>query len=116
MALVTSHLLNGADGTHAGLIPVRLMNLNSGATLFATMLDTAGRLSETVRVEGKDQGDRFELVFLTGAYWSVRGYSDPRVLDEIVLRFAMPDPDARYHMPIIFSPFSYSCWNSLAER
>jgi 5-hydroxyisourate hydrolase len=32
------------------------------------------------------------------------------ILDEIVIRFAMPDADAKYHIPIIMSPNSYSCW------
>jgi len=28
------------------------------------------------------------------------------------LRFAMPDPEGTYHMPIILNPNSYSTWMS----
>jgi 5-hydroxyisourate hydrolase len=31
-------------------------------------------------------------------------------MTEIVLRFAMPDPASRYHMPVILSPHGYSVW------
>ena len=40
-AIVSSHLLNSVDGSHAGGIAVRLINLASGATLFETASDDA---------------------------------------------------------------------------
>jgi len=33
-----------------------------------------------------------------------------QILEEIVIRFTMLDPEARYHIPVIMSPNSYSCW------
>jgi 5-hydroxyisourate hydrolase len=33
-----------------------------------------------------------------------------QIVEEIVIRFSMPDPGARYHIPVIMSPNSYSCW------
>ena len=43
MATLTSHTLNGSDGTHAGGIPVTLTNLNSGAVVLTTAMDGGGR-------------------------------------------------------------------------
>ncbi|GIS11044.1 MAG: hypothetical protein CM15mP115_01950 [Alphaproteobacteria bacterium] len=52
------------------------------------------------------------MVVDSGAYF--RGGA-PRqdslqICEEIVIRFRMPDPNRRYHIPIIMSPNSYSCW------
>ena len=115
MAVVSSHTLNGADGTHAADIKVRLVNINTGNELFASETDTGGRLQETVDLTGADPADRYELVFDTGRFWAMQGVTHSQRVDEIVLRFAMPDPAARYHMPIILSPNSYSTWASVPE-
>lgn len=112
MAVVSSHTLNAVDGSHAGGIKVRLTNLDSGATLFDTHMDASGRLSQSL--EEPDPNARYEMVFQTGAYWAAR--FDPthghRIMDEIVVRFAMPDPEGRYHIPLILSPHGYSLWSS----
>ena len=115
MAVVSSHTLNGADGTHAGGIRVRLVNINTGNELFGSETDTGGRLQETVDLTGADPADRYELVFDTGSYWEGQGVTHSQRIDVIVLRFVMPDPAARYHMPIILSPNNYSTWASVPE-
>ncbi len=115
MATVSSHSLNGSDGTHAGGIPVRLVNLSTGETLFQSAMDAGGRLSETVDLSTANPDDRYEIVFETGVYWSAKDITHPRPVEEIVLRFRMPNPEARYHMPVILSPNSYTCWLSLPE-
>ena len=48
MAVVSSHTLNGVDGTHAGGIAVSLRNLNTGETLFDTAMDDGGRLVQDI--------------------------------------------------------------------
>ena len=115
MAVVSSHTLNGADGTHAGGVVVRLVNLSTGSELFMSETDAGGRLLETVDLAGANPADRYELVFDTGQFWTTQGVAHSQRIDEIVLRFAMPDPAARYHMPIILSPNSYSTWASVPE-
>lgn len=116
MALVSSHTLNGVDGTHAGGIPVRLIHLTTGNVLVETSTDAGGRLSLPVDLAAFDQNDRYELVFLPKDYWESRGMKPDHLMDEIVLRFTMPDPEARYHMPIILSPHGYSMWQSVPEQ
>jgi 5-hydroxyisourate hydrolase len=113
MATVSSHTLNGLDGTHAGGIGVTLVNLTSGTTLFATETDSGGRLSEKIDLADAGPTDRYQLTFATGPFWHSSGHA--RAIDEIVLRFTMPDPSARYHMPVILSPHSYSIWHSHPE-
>jgi 5-hydroxyisourate hydrolase len=111
-ATVSSHLLNSVDGSHAAGVAVRLINLSSGETLFETATDSAGRLLQ--KIADPDTTARFEMVFHTGPYWQIRAGQThgARIMDEIVLRFAMPDSAGRYHMPLILSPHGYALWSS----
>jgi 5-hydroxyisourate hydrolase len=117
MALVTSHTLNSSNGTHAGGIAVTLSNLDNGDVLFKEYMDEGGRLSETVDVSGADPKTVYEICFTTEPYWRAQNIPQvgARISDQIVLRFSMPDPDARYHMPLILSPNGYSVWMSVPE-
>ena len=107
MATVTSHTLNGIDGTHAGGILVKLVNLD-GHLVFASKMDNGGRLKQIIEPELIDISSSYELTFDTREYWLERGYE--QTMDQIVFRFKMLNPMATYHMPIIISPNSYSTW------
>ena len=50
MAIITSHTLNGLDGTHASGISVKLIKLN-GEILFESKMDKGGRLNQIVKPE-----------------------------------------------------------------
>ncbi len=115
MAIISSHTLNSVDGTHAGGIAVTLVRLDpSGArtTIFNTNTDDGGRLAETIDVTAEDKASRFELVFQTGAYFSAQPIpvAGMQIMPEIVIRFVISDPDARYHIPLMLAPNSYSVW------
>ena len=117
MAIVSSHTLNGTNGTHAGEFPVRLINITKNSEIFSTSIDNNGRLEENVDLSLTDEIDKFELIFDTGVYWNSFGLSssDNQIISEVVLRFSMPNKNARYHMPLILSPTSYSTWSSQPE-
>ena len=110
MATLTSHTLNGSDGTHAGDIAVTLTNLTNGAVVLTAAMDSGGRLSEIIPADHIDPMATYELVFDTSPYWSAR--NTPATITQIALRFAMPDPEGAYHMPVILNPNSYSMWTS----
>ncbi len=114
MAIISSHTLDSNDGTHAAGVAVTLTNMRNQETLLSVTTDEAGRLSETIELNGLPT-DTYELSFQTGDYWRSRGVSHSQIIEEIVLRLKMPDIYARYHLPIIFSPNSYSTWASAAE-
>ena len=110
MAILSSHTLNGTDGTHAGGIKVTFTNLDSGEIMFDGYMDDGGRLSQNISDERIDTQATYELAFGTKAYWTARGTN--ATVTQIVLRFEMLDPSGLYHMPIILSPNSYSMWSS----
>lgn len=112
MARLTSHLLDGTDGSHAAGVGVKLDRIGPDgqrAEVFATVTDLGGRLAEEVAA---DPAATYELVIAAGAYFDGRppGTAGARIMPEVVLRFAMPDPAGTYHMPVILSPNSYSVW------
>lgn len=116
-ATISSHTLNGLDGTHAGGIAVTLCQIGADGArlaLFETKMDEGGRLSQEVDLDGADPAATYEMTFATGPYWEARqpDRTLPLLMREVVLRFAMPDPRGRYHMPVILSPNSYSVWCS----
>ena len=77
--------------------------------VFEEQSDQGGRFQQDVAVV-TDAG--YEMVIASGAYFFGRDIpvTGTQILREIVIRFSMPDPDARYHIPVIMSPNSYSCW------
>mgnify|MGYP004008919963 FL=1 len=107
MATLSSHTLNGTDGSHAGAIKVKLIEVD-GQTIFETEIDDGGRLKQEIEPSKINPSSIYELTFETGQYWLERGFE--QIMDQVVLRFRMPDPEGTYHMPIIINPNSYSTW------
>jgi 5-hydroxyisourate hydrolase len=112
MTVVSSHTLNGSDGTHAVGIAVSLRNLITGEMLFDTAMDDGGRLVQDIAENRIDPAAKYELVFATGAYWQAKNLPRPgaQIMEEVVVRFTMADITARYHIPVILSPNSFSIW------
>mgnify|MGYP001549817829 CR=1 FL=1 len=110
MAKLTSHTLNGSDGTHASGIAVTLRDLVTGEVLLKSEMDAGGRLAADIPAGKIDPSATYELMFETAPYWATRGMK--ATVQEIALRFAMPDPEGAYHMPVILNPNSYSMWMS----
>ena len=115
MAIVSSHTLDSVLGMHAGGIEIELFRLERTGTrvrLFRTQSDAGGRLAKDVKLRPEHANDEYEMVFQTGDYFA--GHSVPnlgnRIIEEVVVRFRMPDPDGRYHIPLMLAPNSYSVW------
>ena len=115
MALITSHTLNGIDGTHASYIRVQLVELdNTEGPIFDTHIDSEGRLSQAVSPKDINPLNSYDLVFFTGHYWESRmvKMEKDNISEQIVVRFRMPDPEGHYHVPVILNPKSYTVWLS----
>jgi len=72
MATVSSHTLNGVDGSHAGGIAVRLVDLATGRTVFDTRMDDGGRLTQEVAAPGPEGRYHIPLILSPHGYslWS----------------------------------------------
>lgn len=101
MSLVTTHVLDAANGRPARGVPVRL---ETGGRLVAEgHTDDDGR----VRDLGPDEltPGVYRLVFDTAAYLGPDGF-----FPEIAVTFRLADGRAHHHVPILLSPFAYSTY------
>lgn len=115
MATLTSHTLNAVDGTHAAGVAValyRVLPSEKRLEVFSTVTDEGGRIAETVDTAIAGPDAVFELVFATGAYFDEMRLPPAglKPVRQVVIRLEMPDPDARYHIPVILAPNGYSVW------
>ncbi|MDC1120411.1 hydroxyisourate hydrolase [Alphaproteobacteria bacterium] len=114
MAMLSSHLLNGVDGTHAGNVAISLIKIEAAGTrlpVFQGVSDEGGRFKCDVSA---DSDAIYEMVISSGTYFDVREipHNGMKIMSDIVIRFSTPDISANYHIPVIMSPNSYSCWLS----
>lgn len=115
MATLSTHTLNAADGSHAGGVAIALLRISPAGerkTLFAKATDAGGRLNETLDLAGADPTAQYELVFQTGRYFAAQTVDavPGQEQQEVALRFAMPDPQGTYHLPLIMAPNGCSAW------
>ena len=116
MTIITSHILNGTNGSHAAGIIVSLKNLSDNKNVFKCRTDIGGRLNKTIPVEEVSENSIYELIIETGEYWKKNSYDETEnIINEIVIRFKMPNKNKKYHFPIILSQNSYSTWWSQGE-
>jgi len=83
--------------------------------LFDVVASAEGRISETIVVDSADSADRnddYELVFHSADYYKSMQLPDDgfQILKTIVVRIELPDPNEKYHLPVMLSPHSYSVW------
>ena len=111
MATVSSHILDSAGGTHAAGIRCQLFCLApQRRLLFDIDADDEGRIAETVDVDETESGAEFELVIHGADYFSARGLAAESIVTTVVIRFTMEAGGKRYHLPVMLSPHSCSCW------
>ena len=112
MAKISTHTLDGTNGSHAAGIPVIFKSCETGKILFATQTDEGGRLTQKVPISELEKSTIYELLFEVENYWIGLGHSNSEIIPQIALRFRINDTDGVFHMPIILSPNSYSTWKS----
>lgn len=118
MVTVSSHILDTISGVSAVGIRVQLFRLSGHQRdlLFDVYASDEGRIIETVDPYDTDIDTaskyEYELIFHGADYFSTQPCpaESNSYMKVVVLRFSMPDPDKRYHMPIMLSPHSYSVW------
>ena len=114
MATISSHVLDSIIGDHAKYIRIECIKISAdgGRTgLFNTIANEQGRIAETVAVE--DEKDvKYELIFHSAEYFSNQPDTpkSDQIMPEIVVRFLIPNPDGKIHIPVMLSPHSYSTW------
>ncbi len=115
MAGLTTHVLDIARGGPAPGVRIELFELgeNGARRLVTTTATNSDGRTDAPLIAGTDaRAGIFELVFHAGDYFRAQGakLADPPFLDVVPIRFAVADPGAHYHVPLLVSPWSYSTY------
>ncbi len=111
---LTTHVLDTARGAPAAGVRITLYRVFGDAQhkIAETVTNADGR-TDAPMLAGKDlTPGSYELVFAAGDYLRASGQATGEVLflDEIPIRFGVPDAGAHYHVPLLISPFAYSTY------
>jgi hydroxyisourate hydrolase len=115
LAGLTTHVLDVTRGGPAQGVRIELYELDAGGgqrLVTETTTNADGRTDRPLIGAGQARVGRFELLFHAGDYFRAQGarLADPPFLDVVPIRFAVADPSAHYHVPLILSPWSYSTY------
>jgi 5-hydroxyisourate hydrolase len=117
---LSTHVLDTVHGCPAAGMEVTLSRLDADAAapqesvvVGQWTLNADGRtdggpiLADAAMIQG-----RYRLAFAVGDYFRKRGVklADPPFLDVVVIDFGIADPAARYHVPLLATPWSYSTY------
>ena len=117
MVHITSHILNSLTGRSAVGVRSELIYRpahGSSVTLFDTVTDEEGRISEIIDHHHFPPGlvPECELVFHGAKYFAAQGVAaaESSPVQVVVIRVVMEELNKRYHLPVMLSPHSYSLW------
>lgn len=111
---LSTHVLDTARGKPAAGVKITLYRVSADghAKIIEAVTNQDGR-TDAPMLAGADLAvGTYELVFSAGDYLRASGQAsgDVLFLDEIPIRFGVPDAGAHYHVPLLISPFAYSTY------
>ena len=95
---LSTHVLDTMRGRPAAGVTIELRR---GDELITATTDEDGR----ARLLDETPAGEYELTFAVGDYFGERAF-----LDRVPVRFAIADPGAHYHVPLLVSPWSYTTY------
>ena len=110
---LSTHVLDTAAGIPAAKVRIDLMRVEHGkSTLLKTVTTNAdGRTDEPLLVGLELTLGKYLLVFHVSEYFRGRRHPDAgKFLDLVPIEFVISDPIAKYHVPLLVSPWSYSTY------
>jgi 5-hydroxyisourate hydrolase len=114
MGKLTTHVLDTARGKPAAGVAIWLYRINGDARdMLAQVVTNADGRTDGPMLQGDDlTSGQYELLFHAGDYLRATGQAagDVLFLDQIPIRFGIPDAGAHYHVPLLISPFAYSTY------
>lgn len=113
MGRLTTHVLDTARGKPAAGVKITLFRVSGGYEKISETVTNADGRSDTPMLQGDEfTTGTYELVFEAGQYLRATGQAagDLLFLDEIPIRFSVPDASQHYHVPLLISPFAYSTY------
>ncbi|MES2914380.1 MAG: hydroxyisourate hydrolase [Pseudomonadota bacterium] len=114
MGRLSTHVLDTAKGKPAAGVRILLHRLSkAGQQVIRDVVTNGDGRTDGPMLDGADlTAGVYELVFCVGDYLRATGQAGEGVLflDEIPIRFGVPDAGQHYHVPLLISPFGYSTY------
>ncbi|WP_435257764.1 hydroxyisourate hydrolase [Thioclava sp. FR2] len=114
MGRLSTHVLDTARGKPAAGVKIALYRVsgNSHRKIAETMTNADGRTDAPLLTGDDLKEGQYELVFFAGDYLRASGQAGEGelFLDQIPIRFGVPDASQHYHVPLLISPFAYSTY------
>lgn len=111
---LSTHVLDTARGRPAAGVKVALYRISgqNHRKILETVTNDDGRTDAPLLAGDALKEGSYELVFFAGDYLrATRQAGDGTIfLDQIPIRFGIPDAGQHYHVPLLLSPFGYSTY------
>jgi 2-oxo-4-hydroxy-4-carboxy-5-ureidoimidazoline decarboxylase len=112
---LSTHVLDTHGGRPAADVPVELWELSrdgDARLLVRTATNQDGRTDKPLIAERPVPIGIYELRFSIAGYFKARGVelAEPPFLDAVPIRFAVAEPEAHYHVPLVTTPWSYATY------
>jgi 5-hydroxyisourate hydrolase len=105
MNSLTTHVLDTMRGIPAARMKIELWSLDQSKPIKTVETNADGRTDAPLLSAGEMKTGNYELIFFVGDYFGER-----RFLDRVPVRFVISDAAAKYHVPLLVSPWAYSTY------
>lgn len=102
---LTTHVLDTMRGVPAAGMTIELWSLDRSEKLKSVRTNSDGRTDAPLLAGNEMAAGNYELIFFVGDYFGER-----RFLDRVPVRFVISDAAAKYHVPLLVSPWAYSTY------
>jgi len=112
---LSTHVLDTYHGHPAAGVTVEFFEIGASREsrlLSRTTTNADGRTDRPLMAEQPIPISQYEIQFAIGDYFVRRGtpLPDPPFLGVVPIRFAVAEPEAHYHVPLLATPWSYSTY------
>jgi 2-oxo-4-hydroxy-4-carboxy-5-ureidoimidazoline decarboxylase len=111
---LSTHVLDTHGGHPAAGVSIELCEIGAGGTrtLKRAATNADGRTDQPLMSGMPIPIATYELRFAVGAYFAKQQVklSAPPFLDVVPVRFAVAEPEGKYHVPLLVTPWSYSTY------
>lgn len=105
MSTLSTHVLDTARGCPAAGMKIELWSRDRSLLLKTVTTNSDGRTDSPLLSGDEMASGDYELLFHVGEY-----FGEAKFLGCVPVRFTITDASARYHIPLLVSPWAYSTY------
>src|SRR5689334_25104410 len=110
---LSTHVLDLTRGRPAAGLTVELWRVGAEVPIKTVVTNADGRTDAPLLEGDEFVAGEYELIFHVGDYFAGAGAglsAADRFLDRVPVRFTVRDTQARYHVPLLCTPWAYSTY------